>query len=125
MLDGIPGTVYTIGDSTYPDGAPGEYAAYYAPSWGRHKSRTIPVIGNHEYNTGSAQGYFGYFGAAAGDPAKGYYCNTVGTWHVIVLNWNCGIVACAAGSAQEQWLRADLAASEAHCTVALFHHPRF
>ena len=76
--------MFTIGDSTYPDGAPGEYAAYYEPTWGRHKSRTVPVIGNHEYNTGSAQGYFDYFGAAAGDPAKGYYSTEVGTWHVIV-----------------------------------------
>jgi len=42
-----------------------------------------------------------------------------------VLNSNCAIVACAAGSAQEQWLRADLAAHPTLCTVALFHHPRF
>ena len=125
LLDGIPGTVFTIGDSTYPDGAPGEYTAYYEPTWGRHKSRTIPVIGNHEYNTGSPQGYFDYFGAAAGDPAKGYYSTDVGTWHVIVLNSNCSIVSCAAGSAQEQWLRADMAANPALCTVALYHHPRY
>ena len=79
LLDSIPGTVFTIGDSTYPDGAPGEYAAYYEPTWGRHKSRTVPAIGNHEYNTASAQGYFDYFGAAAGDPAKGYYSSTSAT----------------------------------------------
>ena len=79
------------------------------------------MIGNHEYDTGNAQGYFTYFGAAAGDPAKGYYSTDLGTWHVIVLNSNCAIVSCAAGSTQEQWLRADLAANTALCTVALFH----
>ena len=42
-----------------------------------------------------------------------------------MLNSNCSIVSCAAGSAQEQWLRADLAANTALCTVALYHHPRF
>jgi hypothetical protein len=29
------------------------------------------------------------------------------------------------GSAQEQWLRADLAASTKRCTIAYWHHPRF
>ena len=29
------------------------------------------------------------------------------------------------GSAQEQWLRADLAAHPAACTLAYWHHPRF
>jgi hypothetical protein len=34
-------------------------------------------------------------------------------------------VSCAAGSAQEQWLRADLAAHPTACTLAYLHHPRF
>ena len=34
-------------------------------------------------------------------------------------------MSCAAGSAQEQWLRADLAANTASCTLAYLHHPRF
>jgi hypothetical protein len=32
---------------------------------------------------------------------------------------------CNRGSAQEAWLRADLAASTARCTLAIWHHPRF
>ena len=32
---------------------------------------------------------------------------------------------CAAGSPQEQWLRADLAAHPARCTLAVWHHPWF
>jgi acid phosphatase type 7 len=35
-------------------------------------------------------------------------------------------VACAAGSTQVDWLKADLAAhSNAACTLAYWHHPRF
>lgn len=86
----------------------------------------MPVIGNHEYNTAGASSYFDYFGAAAGDRSKGYYSFNLGNWHIIALNSNCSNVGgCNAGSPQEQWLRADLAASSTQCTLALWHHPLF
>jgi hypothetical protein len=34
-------------------------------------------------------------------------------------------VSCSAGSEQESWLRADLAAHPASCTLAYWHHPRY
>jgi hypothetical protein len=126
LLDAIPGTVFTLGDNVYDNGTAAEFASYYAPTWGRHKSRTKPVPGNHDYNTSGARGYYGYFGAAAGDPAKGYYSYDIGArWHVIVLNSNCSAVSCARTSAQVTWLKADLAASGRLCTVAMWHHPRY
>jgi acid phosphatase type 7 len=125
LLDAIPGTVAAIGDTVYPDGTDAEYANCYEPTWGRHLARTRPATGNHEYNTLGAQGYFNYFGAAAGDPAKGYYSYDLGAWHIIVLNSNCSFVGCQAGSPQELWLRADLAAHPATCTLAYWHHPLF
>jgi hypothetical protein len=126
LLDSIPGTVYTTGDNVYEDGTATEFANCYDPTWGRHKARTKPVAGNHEYQTPGATGYYNYFGAAAGDPSKGYYSFDVGDWHAIVLNSNCSQVGgCGATSAQATWLRADLAANPATCTVALLHHPRF
>jgi len=127
LLDGISGTVYNLGDNVYDNGTPTEFASCYDPTWGRHKARTMPSPGNHEYGTTNATGYFNYFGAAAGDPAKGYYSYNLGEWHIIVLNSNlsCAVVACAAGSPQEQWLRADLAANPKNCTLAYWHHPRF
>ncbi|HUC41283.1 MAG TPA: PKD domain-containing protein, partial [Gemmatimonadales bacterium] len=103
LLDGIAGTVITLGDNVYNNGTPTEFANCYDPSWGRHKPRTKPVAGNHDYNTANAAGYYGYFGAAAGDPTKGYYSYDAGPWHVIVLNSGTEDPAqTAAGSPQEQ-----------------------
>jgi acid phosphatase type 7 len=122
----IPGTVAALGDNAYETGSAAEYANCYGPSWGRFKARTKPVPGNHEYETPGATGYYGYFGALAGDPAKGYYSYDLGRWHVVALNSNCAAIGgCNAGSPQEQWLRADLAAHPAFCTLAYWHHPRW
>lgn len=126
LLDGIAGTVFTAGDNAYPNGAPGEFTNCYDPTWGRVLARTRPATGNHDYNTTGATGYYGYFGAAAGDASKGYYSYNLGAWHIIVLNSNCWAVGgCGAGSLQEQWLRLDLAASPTACALAIWHHPRF
>ena len=125
LLDGISGTVFTLGDNVYNSGTSAEFANCYNPTWGRHKTRTKPAVGNHEYLTSGASGYFNYFGAAAGDPKKGYYSYDRGVWHVIVLNSNCSNVSCAVGSPQEQWLRADLAAHPNKCTLAYFHAPLY
>jgi len=118
-----PDAVAMLGDAQYDDGATDEFAAYDA-TWGRLKDRTRPALGNHEYRTPGAAGYFGYFGPVAGTPDRGYYSYDLGTWHVVVLNSNCGFVSCAAGGAQERWLRADLAAHPRPCTLAYWHHPR-
>jgi 3',5'-cyclic AMP phosphodiesterase CpdA len=120
------GAVLALGDIQYEDGAAADFDASYAPSWGRVKSITRPVPGNHDYHTAGAEGYYDYFGKAAGDPAKGYYSSELGGWHLVALNSNCSAVGgCGAGSPQERWLRADLAASQARCTLAYWHHPRF
>jgi hypothetical protein len=122
LLDNISGTVFTTGDNAYAGGTADEFADCYAPSWGRHKGRTRPSAGNHDYGTAGAAGYFGYFGSTAGEPGKGYYSYDLGAWHIIVLNSN---ISVETGSPQEQWLRADLAAHAVTCTLAYWHHPRF
>ncbi len=126
LLDGIEGTVFTLGDNVYNKGASAEFANCYGPTWGRHKARTKPSAGNHDYLTANASGYFNYFGVAAGEPGKGYYSYELDNWHVVVLNSNCSPVGgCGKGSSQEQWLRADLAAHQNSCTLAYFHYPLF
>lgn len=121
LLDSIPGTVFTAGDNVY-SGSPTRFADCYAPTWGRHKARTRPSPGNHDYRTLRGAQYYAYFGAAAGDSGRGYYSYELGGWHIISLNSNALMIA---GSPQEQWLRADLAAHPAKCTLAYWHHPRF
>ncbi len=121
LLDHLDGTIFTVGDNVYMSGTPDEFRRCYEPTWGRHKARTRPSPGNHDYVTPNAAGYFEYFGSAAGPP-NGYYSYDLGAWHIISLNTN---VPVDGGSAQMGWLRADLAANATKCTLAYFHHPLF
>jgi acid phosphatase type 7 len=126
LIENIPGTVFAAGDLAYPDGSDEQFAKCYGPTWGRFKDRTRPAAGNHEYHSDGASGYVRYFGAAAGDPKKGYYSYDLGAWHIIVLNSECKDVGgCNAGSPQEQWLRQDLSAHPVKCTLAYWHKPLF
>ncbi|MEZ4869907.1 MAG: DNRLRE domain-containing protein [Caldilineaceae bacterium] len=126
LLDNIPGTVYTVGDNAYPNGTTAQFNDCYDPTWGRHKARTHPTVGDNDYNTAGAIPYYNYFGAAAGDSNKGYYSYNVGNWHIIVLNSNCSEVGgCDPSSPQGQWLQADLAAHPSTCIMAMHHEPLF
>ena len=135
--------VLTLGDLQYECGDYTNFLRFYDPTWGLFRARTHPAIGNHEYvaapssgcdptSTVPGQGYFDYWngvGAAsgpAGDRDRGYYSYEVGSWHLIALNSNCPKVGgCGATSPEATWLRADLAAHPAACTLAYWHHPRF
>jgi hypothetical protein len=126
LIANIAGTVITLGDNAYESGSASQFTNCYDPSWGRQKMRTFPSVGNHEYLTKNAAGYYNYFGTAAGDPQKGYYSYDLGVWHIVVINANCSQVGgCNANSPQGKWLSADLAAHPALCTMAYWHQPRF
>jgi hypothetical protein len=128
LVESVGGIVFTLGDNAYEDGSFAEFQECYGPTWGRPsiRDRTMPVVGNHEYHTRGADGYFRYFGAAAGDPDEGWYAYDAGAWRIYALNSNCGEVGgCEPGSAQERWLRDDLAANPRACVAAMWHHPRF
>jgi hypothetical protein len=126
LLDGIPGTVYTLGDNAYDSGTDAEFANCYNSSWGRHKARTKPSVGNHEYLTAGAAGYYNYFGAAAGEASKGYYSYDLGAWHIVALNSMCeNVGGCGATSPMVTWLMLDLATNPSSCTLAYWHHPVF
>ena len=122
LLDGIEGTVMAVGDIAYQRGTREEFANCYQPTWGRHKSRTRPVPGNHDYRTEDAEPYFETFGARAGPGRLGYYSYNLGSWHIIALNSNIDV---SSDSPQAQWLREDLAARPTLCALAYWHHPRF
>jgi hypothetical protein len=121
-----PGTVIAVGDNAYPDGAPADYTNCYDPTWGAFKSKTFAVPGNHDYTTPNASGYFNYFGSKVGNPTEGWYSFNVGAWHILAVNSNCSAVGgCNTGSPQETWVKSDLAASSAKCTLAFWHHPLY
>ena len=123
LLDTIGGTVFTLGDNAYFHGTRENFRDCYEPTWGRHKARTRPAPGNHEYESPGALPYFDYFGANAGPRGLGYYSFDVGSWHAISLNSN---IPMGAGSAQASWLRSDLADHAGYpCIVAYWHHPLF
>jgi hypothetical protein len=123
--------VLTLGDHQYNLATLDQFTRSYDPTWGRVKSLTRPVPGNHEYAVANAGGYYGYFGSRAGNPSLGYYSYDIGSWHLVALNSNCSPASqwrpggCAAGSTQERWLRQDLAAHPNRCTLAYWHHPRY
>jgi acid phosphatase type 7 len=122
LLDGFGGTVFTTGDNAYPSGTLEDFERCYEPTWGRHRHRTRPTPGNHDYITEHAAGYFRYFGANAGPAGVGYYSYTLGAWHIVSLNSE---IDARAGSPQEQWLRADLAANASRCTAVYWHRAIF
>lgn len=126
LLDAIQGTVFTAGDNAYLSGSAADYANCYEPTWGRHKARTRAAIGNREYDTGTADASYDYFGSNVGPRGKGYYSYDLGEWHIVVLNSGSkSHVAYDANSAQVAWLRADLAANTKSCVIAIWHHPRY
>ncbi len=126
LLDEISGTVFAVGDLANSEGSEEQFRGCYDPTWGRQKLRTRPTPGNHEYHTSDASAYFKYFGPAAGEPGKGYYSYDLGDWHIVALNSDClKVGGCGAGSLEERWLRNDLAAHPAPCTLAYWHHPLF
>ena len=118
----IPGTVFTVGDHAYPSGTAKEFRDCYDASWGRHKARTRPAPGNHDYITAKAKAYYDYFGDSAGPDRRGYYSYTLGAWHVVSLN---SFIAADRGSPQIEWLRKDLKDNRATCTLAYWHIPVF
>ena len=115
-----------LGDNQYEDGTLAKFQSSYEPTFGRLKAITHPVVGNHEYLTAGAAGYFDYFGAQAGARGQGWYSYDIGRWHLIALNSMCAKVGgCEPTSPQGRWLAADLAAHPNACTLAYAHYPRF
>ena len=118
LLDSIPGMVFTTGDNVYTNGTYTQYMDCYHPTWGRHKSRTKAVPGNHEYNTAGAWGYYQYFGSSV----TPFYVYNLGDWRIYALNSNIDV---SATSPQIRWLKSDLAANPRKCVLAYWHHPRW
>jgi hypothetical protein len=118
--------ILTLGDTQYEVNTYPAFLQSFDKSWGKYKEIIHPAVGNHEYLTPGAAGYYQYFGAAAGNPHQGFYSFDAGAWHLIALNSNCGDAGgCSPGSPQGKWLVADLASHKSQCVLAYWHIPLF
>ncbi|MGH2540063.1 MAG: metallophosphoesterase family protein [Actinomycetota bacterium] len=126
ITDLAPDRFLALGDLQYNKGALDEFLRVWDRQFGQLKPITMPTPGNHEYGTDGAQGYFDYFGPVANGP-EGYYSFDLGAWHVVSLNSDIcrDDPGCGPGTAQYEWLEADLADDDAMCTLAFQHHPTF
>jgi len=117
-----PNLLAYLGD-VYEKGSPYEYDNWYsAPDgFGRFRDITNPVLGNHEYHTPGAAGFFDYWGRNT----PHYYSYDVAGWHVVALDSTGRYDQLQPGTPQYDWLAADLGANRARCTIAYFHHPRY
>jgi hypothetical protein len=119
--------VLVLGDLQYERGSLGAFQGGYDHSWGRFADITYPTLGNHEWHTSGAAGYFDYWaskGRPAGDRGRGFYSFDLGGWHLIALESTC-LSSCGEGSAQDTFLERDLARTESECILAFWHHPLF
>ncbi len=128
LVAGLPGAIAILGDTAYEDGSLEELNTCFGGSWGPVKDRIrFAASGNHDIHTEGGAPLEAYLGSAAARDGRTWFSDSLGDWHVIVLDGNCGPFGgrCDAGSDQETWLRNDLAASSTRCTVAIFHQPLF
>lgn len=120
-----PDAVLVLGDDQYDDGTFRDYRRSYDPSWGKFKRISHPTPGDPRAGA-SLNGYYRYWDLRARPKALPWYSFSIGNWHVISLNSNCGAVGgCEPGSPQYDWLRADLAAHSGGCQIAFLHEPVF
>jgi Calcineurin-like phosphoesterase len=120
-----PAAFLALGDVQYDRGGLEAFRAGYDRAFGALLPVTHPVPGNHEYQTPGAAGYYDYFGPRAGPRGTGWYSYDLAGWHFVALNSNCHDVDCSADGDQVRWLRSDLAAHPATCTLAYWHQPRW
>lgn len=134
-----PTVVVPLGDPQYYDGAYEKFVDPdgYRGSWGRLKTKTCAVLGNHDYldpPPGPA-GFLAYFKPNCFLPRRGpgvpaVYVYTVGTWRVYVLDsecrheWGTG-PGCGRYDRMISWLRKDLQAHPRGCQLAIWHIPRW
>ena len=117
-----PNLFLYLGD-VYEDGSLTEFNNWYGSGtnfFSQFNAITDPTIGNHEYLVSQANGYFFYW-----NNVPNYYSYNTGGWHFISLNANTPRISAAVGSAQYNWLAADLAANTSACVLVYYHQPLF
>ncbi len=116
-----PNLFLYLGD-VYKQGTATEYVNWYAPEryFGRFRPITLPTLGNHEYTKRVAPGYFWYW-----HDAPHFYSVEAAGWHIISLDSTSQYNQFQPGTTQYEWLKHDLDAHPAPCTLVFYHHPAF
>jgi hypothetical protein len=113
--------VVALGDLQYPGGTTTSWNGYDA-SWGALAAKTLPVIGNHEWLTPNAQGFYDYWASKGNPQTRGVWSRPLGNgWTFIGLDANCGKQDCKA-----ELLALDAALfSAGQCAIVGWHQPRW
>jgi len=123
MIAGWNAQLFLYLGDVYNKGTYTEFLNWYGtPStyFGQLRNITNPIVGNHEYENGSAPGYFEYW-----DNVPNYYSYNAGGWHFIALNSTSEYNQLTPGKPQYTWLEQDLQNNTAECTIVYMHHPIF
>ena len=129
-------SIVTAGDNNYMDGAAetidaniGQYFhAYLAPYTGSYgtgaiENRFFPALGNHDWYTPGAQPYLDYFTLPGNER---YYAVRRGPIEFFILDtYKSEPDGYAADSVQAQWLRDQLATSDAPWQIVVLHYPPY
>ena len=106
MIDGWNPDVFLYLGDVYEKGTYTEFYNWYGTStvdYGLIRDVTNPAIGNHEYENGSAPGYFQYW-----NNPPNYYSYNAGGWHFIAINSTSEYSETLLTSTQGKWLVNDL-----------------
>lgn len=131
-----PALIITTGDNNYPSGAAetidlniGQYYQEFIYPYdgefgeGADTNRFFPSLGNHDYMTNQAAPYFDYFTLPGNER---YYDFVWGPVHFFAINSNSQEPdGFRADSAQAQWLRETMTASQSPWQVVYMHVPPY
>ena len=82
-----------LGDIQYESGTLEAFETVYDRWFGKFRSITMPIPGNHERYTEGAAGYFAYFGKRAGTSEQPWsHFSPVKGWRVFLLDSNCAFI---------------------------------
>ena len=129
VLAGGAARALALGDLQYDSASLSNFQGSYDKTWGRFKSITSPVLGNHEGIRLRLLRLLLRLGRQQ-RPVRSAEQGLVQLQRRRLAPDRASTptaarVPCTAGSEQEQWLRSDLAANPTVCTLAFWHHPRW
>lgn len=110
-----PDYFFYLGD-VYENGLLNEYQTHYERAFGQLKDITCPIPGNHDWNTGTLNGYKTYW-----NNIPNYYSLEIEKWKIFFLDSQ---IPRKPGSEQHSWLRNELRLFNGPVVIC-HHRPRF